>query len=139
MAPDPALAFQAAQAVPEPVYILHGNVRFDESLLPQGVVNEERNPAPIPGYFRGHALSLEGFVTPFERPVQVQSVCYGPWCGGMGSDMRYLLFATKTDAGLVIEVDPCGGNAFQEPDRAMLDQMTACLQGTACAPRAPLR
>jgi len=132
IAPDPVMSFHQADEDPDPIFILHGQVIFDESLLPQGVVNETRDPDPIPGVFQGAALTRTGFNAPFESDVTVQSICAGPWCGGMASGAPYLMFVRDTAAGLVVEVNPCGGTVFQDPAVQVLDQMTHCIRGERC-------
>lgn len=137
--PDPVRTFQMANEAEDSYVVLYGTFGFDESLLPPGVQMGQMppDPAPIPARFDGHALTLDGFNGPVSRPVIVQPVCGGPWCGGMGANLPYLAFAKVTEAGYVVEVDPCGFGVFQQPDRATLAQMTACLRGDACEPSDP--
>jgi len=132
LAVDAVWAFQQAEADPDPIYIVHGQVSFDAALLPQGVMNEERTPDPIAGTINGMGLTRSGFNAPFDRDVLVQSQCAGPWCGRLAADTTYLMFVRQTPDALVIEVNPCGGTVFQDPTVAVLDQMTRCIRGDAC-------
>lgn len=132
MRPDVATTFNQMNEVPEDVYVLRGTLAFDESLLPQGVINEERNPEPIQGFFRGRGLSLDGFTSRFESPVVVQSICYGPWCGSVGAGEELITFAKVMGDDIVIEVDPCGSTVFYEPTPDMVDALTACIRGERC-------
>jgi len=132
MPPDLATTFNRMNEVPEDVYVLRGKLDFDESLLPQGVVNEERHPAPISGTFAGEALTREGFVSRFVSPVIVQSVCYGPWCGGVGSGEDLITFAKVVDGAVVVEVDPCGSTVFYDPTPKMESDLISCIRGETC-------
>ena len=132
MRPDPVQSFHRATEVPEPIYILHGRLTFDESLLPVGMVNTPREPAPIPARFEGMGLTLNGFTSRFERQVVLQSICFGPWCGREVSGEDSLLFAKVVGDQIIIESDPCGGNVFYDPTQDVLDQMTSCIRGEVC-------
>lgn len=139
MRPDPVAAFQRALDAPERFYVLYGTISFDESLLPQGVVNRQRDPLPILGSYSGDGLTMGGFQPTTLSDVIVQSICAGPWCGRMASGVDHLMFAKQTDAGLVIAVGPCGGTAFADPTQDVLDQMVQCIRGEACEPADPFR
>ena len=132
--PDVAARYQRAEEVPEPVYILRGVLNFDEGLMPQGVVNAERNPAPVPAYFKGKGLTLVGFTARYERPVTLQPICFGPWCGNAVAGQEAIVFATVTGDDVVIEVDPCGGSVFYDPTEDMARILQTCLQGGPCNP-----
>lgn len=132
MRPDVATTFNQMNEVPEDVYVLRGTLDFDESLLPQGAVNEERTPEPIQATFNGNGLTLEGFTSSFGSPVVVQSICYGPWCGGVGSGKDLITFAKVIDDDIVIEVDPCGSTVFYEPTQSMIEDLKSCIRGGKC-------
>ena len=127
--PDVVSSFQRAEEVPEDVYLLKGTLRFDPSLLPEGVINEERNPPPIPARFEGQALNRNGFTTPYARSVTLQPLCFGPWCGSAQPGQEAIMFATVRGADLVIAASPCGGQIFYEPTRQMEQQLIACMNG----------
>ena len=130
--PDVATTFLRMNEVPEDVYVLRGTLEFDESLLPQGVVNEERDPVLIPAMFIGKGLTLEGFTSRFERPVTVQTGCYGPWCGSAASGEELITFAKVLGEDIVIEVDPCGTTTFYQPTESMVDSVVSCIRGEKC-------
>lgn len=132
MRADVTTTFNLMNEVPEDVYVLHGVLDFDESLLPQGVINEGRNPDPIPGRFEGLGLTLNGFTSTFDRPILVQSVCYGPWCGSVTAGEELIVFAKVLGEDVVVEVDPCGTTAFSDPTPDMEDTLTSCIRGEAC-------
>lgn len=137
--PDPVAAYQNALDAPERYYVLHGALSFDEALLPQGLVNDRAQPQPFAAVFSGEGLTQDGFKPTSLRDVVIQSSCAGPWCGRMRADTPHLMFAKETDAGLVIEVGPCGGAVFAAPTPKMLDQMVQCIRGQACVPADPFR
>lgn len=139
MRPDPVAAYQHALDAPDRFYVLHGQVAFDADLLPQGMVNVPRDPAPIAGVFSGAGLTRDGFKPTTLRDVTIQSSCAGPWCGRMRADTPHLMFAKLTDDGIVIEVGPCGGAVFPAPTSDMLDQMVQCIRGGPCVPADPFR
>lgn len=132
MRPDVAGSFIAAESIPEPVYILRGTLHFDESLMPQGVINEERNPAPVPAEFRGKGLTQSGFSVDFSRSLELQPLCFGPWCGNAVAGQEAIIFATVHPDTLRVEVSPCGGNIFYDPTPQMETVLAACLRGEAC-------
>ena len=134
MRPDPVAAYQHALDAPERFYVLHGQLSFDEELFPQGLINDRAQPLPFAGVFRGDGLTREGFKPTSLSDVVIQSSCAGPWCGRMAANAPHLMFAKETDAGLVIEVGPCGGAVFAAPTPEMLDQMVQCIRGEACVP-----
>ncbi len=137
---DPVRTFQTVNEAEESYVALYGTFVFDTSLLPPGVMMGQPaapEPAPIPVRFTGKALSLDGFTGTVSRPVILQPLCAGPWCGGMASDTLALAFAKVTDAGYVVEADPCGFALFPEPGPDTLAQMTACMRGDTCEPSDP--
>ena len=132
MRPDVATTFNRMHEVPEDVYVLRGVLEFDESLLPEGVVNEERFPDPIAGTFKGKGLTLDGFTARFESDVTVQSVCFGPWCGSLASGIEVITFANVIGDDIIIEANPCGSNVFPSPTQEMADALQSCIRGEAC-------
>ena len=135
MRPDLATTFLQMNEVPEDVYVLRGSLEFDESLLPQGVVNEPREPEPIPAMFKGKGLTLDGFTYRFERPVTVQPVCYGPWCGSAVSGEEMITFGKVVAGAVIVEVNPCGTTTFYEPTQTMVDSVVGCIRGDRCEPK----
>ncbi|WP_438956567.1 hypothetical protein [Cognatiyoonia sp.] len=135
MRPDVATTFLQMNEVPEPVYVLRGTFEFDESLQSQGVVNEPRDPDPIPATFTGHGLTLDGFTSRFLRPVIVQPVCYGSWCGSMAAGEEVITFAKGVGDDIVLEANPCGSTVFYEPTQTMIDDLVSCIRGNRCEPK----
>ncbi|SEW45544.1 hypothetical protein SAMN04488515_3350 [Cognatiyoonia koreensis] len=132
--PDPVRSFQQFKDAPEAYHILYGTLSFDENLMPQGVVNEERNPPPVTAQFVGKGLTSEGFSVDLDRAITLQPICAGPWCGSIASDVPYLMFAQVEGPAITLAIPACGGTAFADPTVADLDQMTRCLTGGSCSP-----
>ena len=131
---DPIRNFREAQAAPESYHILHGRLRFDRSLMPRGVSDDPGvAPNPVDAQFEGFALGSEGFTTPVEAEVVLQSTCAGPYCGTFGPG-EALLFAEITEAGYLVRIGPCGGGAFDQVNQDTLDGLAACLRGEGCGP-----
>lgn len=135
--PDVARTFNNANDIVEPVYILRGTLTFDERLMPQGVVNEPRDPAPVPALFKGLGLTLDGFTARFERPVTLQPQCAGPWCGSAVSGQEAIVFATVLGDDILINVGACGGQIFYDPTPQMEATLTSCIRGEACVSPVP--
>ena len=131
---DPMRDFQEAQDAPESYHILHGRLSFDPSLMPQRVSNDPGvTPNPVDAQFDGFALGPEGFTTPVEAEVVLQSTCAGPYCGTFGPG-EALLFAEITEAGYLVRIGPCSGGAFDQVNQDTLDGLAACLRGEGCGP-----
>ena len=129
MRPDPVRTFKQIEDIPTPYYVLYGTLDFDASKQPRGVINKERNPAPIPAQFSGFGLNTNGFTTPYNAQVTLQPTCAGPWCGSQTPDVKSLFFAKVEGDSVTITAGPCGGTAFADPSAAMLADMTACMNG----------
>ena len=131
---DPIRDFREAQAAPESYHVLHGRLSFDPSLMPHGMSDDPGvAPNPVDAQFEGFALGPEGFTTPVEAEVTLQSTCAGPYCGTFGPG-EALLFAQITEAGYRVEIGPCGGGAFDQVSEEVLDQFAACLRDGSCGP-----
>ena len=118
---DLARSLAKAAASPAPFAILHGRLDFDEALMPAPFEERLRDPAAVPARFEGRALGPEGFGPGERRDVTIRPTCAGPWCASLptGRD-RLLLACLAPDGSLAVEVGPCGGTAFPEPDAADL-------------------
>lgn len=136
--PDAVRTYTTLEADEATYYVLYGTLDFDATKQPQGVVNEERDPAPIAARFTGNGLSGTGFDRPFTRDVTVQPLCAGPWCGNAPVNVASLMFGKVVGDDIIIEASPCGGTIFPEPSKAVRDSMTACMAG-ACVSAQPLK
>jgi len=132
--PEPAVTFTRLKDVPESYYVMHGTLTFNQSQMPEGVVNQRRTPLPVRATFTGKGLTNDGFNAALNRTITIQPICLGPWCGSLETGQDYLVFAKVVSNDIVLEVGPCGGSAFPNPTRATLDEMTVCMNVGACAP-----
>jgi len=132
--PDPANSFAQFRDSADAYYIMHGTLTFDQSLMPQGVQNNPRDPDPLPANFVGNGLTADGFTVPLDRQITLQPICAGPWCGTLESGTDYLIFARALDDGISLDIDPCGVHAFPNPSQETRDKMAVCLNGGPCAP-----
>ena len=127
---DPKRSFQQAADSEDTYYVLYGTLDFDAALLPQGVGTNDRGPAvPIPAIFNGHSLSPAGFASYYAGEMTLLPTCAGPWCGKHAPNVASLMFAKVADGTITIEASPCGGYIFPDPSKAVLDEMTACMNG----------
>ncbi len=130
-------AYQDAAASADMYIVVHGQLRFNPDNLPVPDMSQQDLIQPD-NIFRarlsGHFLTENGFTARFERRIDVNVQCFGPWCGGLSSGADYLMFLKETASGYLLETDPCGGFAFQEPQPATLDDMHQCLLGGECTP-----
>jgi hypothetical protein len=147
--PDPERSFAAAQGSADRYVVLHGRLDFDPARMPESgtpVPPWEPPPGyeppvgmpdvlapPVPARFEGFSLGLEGFTRPVSATVALLAACAGPWCGTMGPDATWLLFArVLPDGGYEVAVPACGGWAFENPSEAVLSRMAGCMRGEPC-------
>lgn len=136
MRPDPIETFKRIAAAPEDYFVLYGELTFDESLLPSGVLdNRIGAPGPISAQFDGLGLTRQGFTSSYVSPVTLEIGCAGPWCGSAASGVDALYFVRATDPPVTMVAGACGGMIFEKPPQAVLDMLTSCMQGGACSPQ----
>lgn len=136
MRPDPIETFKRIAAAPEDYFVLYGELTFDESLLPSGVLdNRTGAPGPIAAQFDGLGLTRQGFTSSYVSPVTLEIGCAGPWCGSAASGVDALYFVRATDPPVTMVAGACGGMIFEKPPQAVLDMLTSCMQGGACSPQ----
>ena len=132
--PDPAMTFNHVASVPEPWFILLGELTFDEALLPEpDLSNPDQSYAPIPASFRGKGLTKAGFTSEYVSPVQVQIECAGPWCGSAVSGGEALYFVRADSDPATIVASPCGEYVFPDPTPEVIDRLTGCINAGLCA------
>lgn len=138
--PGPVQSFQMAQDSPDRYIVLYGSLSADPALFPpsDGSLTPQLpsilDPAPVPASFTGHSLTREGFTRDASGPLLLQPTCAGPWCGGPPGRGPLLAFARLTEAGPVIEIDPCRTWVYPLPSLAVLELLAACMRGEACGP-----
>ena len=102
--------------------------------LPQPDMKTQKSPqrTVIPARFKGHSLSKAGFVTAFDRPVDLVVRCAVVWCGGGKSGENLVAFVEKTETGYALEVGPCGGRAF-EASAKNVSRAKQCMTSGNCS------
>jgi hypothetical protein len=132
--PDVTATYAEAQNSPEAYVVLLGEFSFNTRLLPgdaDPVKQHIDRSTSIPAQFRGHALSTNGFTTPYNIPVTLEIGCIASWCGGMSPNQEVLAFVRQTETGHSLDVGACPFFVFQ-PDANMQTRVTQCMQGGPC-------
>lgn len=135
-------AYNDAAKSDDAYVVVHGTLRFDESKLPKVDWDRQEDVKPdnfLTGRIDGQSLTRAGFTAQFVRDIDINVQCYGPWCSGLTGGAEYLVYLKKVGDGYLLEANPCGGMAFQDPGAATLSKVTACLQGKRCDPDLPQR
>ncbi|UWQ90709.1 hypothetical protein K3727_18380 [Rhodobacteraceae bacterium M382] len=132
-------AYLEAAASKSNFVVVDGQLTFDDSLLPTtDWENQQQTPeqSRIPARIQGQSLSRAGYLTPFASDITLEVLCYGPWCAGATDGARYVMFLEQRPDGYVLQVNPCGGFAFDAGKGEAAKQVLQCHQGGRCAPRA---
>lgn len=135
-------AYNDAAKSDDAYVVVHGTLRFDESKLPKVDWDRQEDVKPdnfLSGRIDGQSLTRAGFTAQFVRDIDINVQCYGPWCSGLTNGADFLVYLKKVGDDYLLETNPCGGFAFQDPDRAILSKVTACLNGKRCDPDLPRR
>lgn len=128
-------AYHDAAKSDDAYVVAHGKLSFDESKLPKVDWERQEDTKPdnfLSGRFQAKSLTRKGFSSPFEREIDINIQCMGPWCGGLANGVEYLVFLKRDGDRYVLETNACGGFAFAEPTQATLSEITACMQGKRC-------
>lgn len=115
--------------------IVIGRFDFDATGMPKpGAATdpEQQNPTYLPARFSGQRLTAQGFVTPLEMNVSLELRCLGPWCGSLKPGTKVVAFLRQHTQGWVVEIGPCGGMVWPEPDADILRRLTDCQNGADC-------
>jgi hypothetical protein len=151
---DAARVYARAAGSEDTYIVVHGTLTFDESRLPKTDWHNQHKTPPntlIPARLEGKALTPEGFVAPFNRPITFNVQCLGPWCASAESDTDYLAFLRRTDGQpgngtsghsdfadrYQLDVNACGGMGFANPSGHTLETVVACFRGGPCKPHRP--
>lgn len=134
LAPDVMRSYAEAAASEKEYVVVHGTLSFDEAQLPpEDLLQNDKPPeTDIPARLSGTYLTEAGFEETFDRPVTLRALCLGPWCGRPASGSDYLAFLEKAGDGFLLEINPCGGFEFADPDTAMLDKVAQCFRTGDC-------
>ncbi|MCZ4352493.1 hypothetical protein O4H61_08190 [Roseovarius aestuarii] len=132
---DPPLLFKRVHLAAESYVAVYGTLTFDPALLPK-TDWEAQHSTPqdtrIPAVMSGHSLDQNGFKTPFEAPVTLRVLCFGPWCAQPPANQPVMGFVQQNEGSFTLTTDPCGGDAFFQPSSEMLQQIHTCFIGGDC-------
>ena len=126
--PDAEATFDRAAAAEETYYVALGRFAFDGDATP----GPNGRPRSLAARFDGIGLTRDGFTAPFARTVTLDITCAGPWCGGLAAGREMLVFLEQRPDGLHLTLPPCGGTAFETPDKALLDRIATCFRQGVC-------
>ncbi|UWQ13847.1 hypothetical protein K3556_13060 [Aliiroseovarius sp. M344] len=134
-------AFQDAAKSSDDYVVVLGNLSFDEKHLPQVDWNRQEDVKPdnyLTGRIAGKSLTRSGFTNAFQRQIDINVQCFGPWCGGLSTG-RTLVFLKRKDRAYLLETNPCGGFAHGDPSNETLNKIEACMRGERCDADLPRR
>lgn len=135
---DVAATYHEAADSDDRFMIVLGEMRFDESLLPKTDLANQNDTPPdtrVPARLKGQALTHSGFLHPYDEEIVLNAQCFGPWCAGAVSGMRYLAFVNLDRDRPEVTVTPCGGFAFGAPSADLEKQVLQCHNGGTCEPK----
>lgn len=124
---------EAAKSDDDYVAVL-GELSFNPARLPKrhGARQQKAGSAHVlTGRVVGKSLTRNGFTTPFERKIDINVQCVGPWCGRLIQG-RNLVFLKRKHGTYLLDANLCGGFAFAQPSEAMLDRIKTCTSGGPC-------
>ena len=136
LAPDVARTFTELDRAEETYVVVHGTLTFNEDGLPKtDWENQLDTPQStvLPARLSGTSLTATGFTAPFDRSIDFDVQCAGPWCASAVSGTDVLAFVEFRDGGYVLSLDPCYGNGFFEPSEADVQSAVSCMKGGACS------
>lgn len=131
--PDVAASFTAAVQSEARYTVLWGRFSFTQDTA-TAPTREGQAPDPFVVHFQGQGLSANGFVDVSPRNITIAIGCAGPWCGSFAPETEALAFVERTADGDVLRVGPCAQWVFQDPSRADIAKVEACMHGDACDP-----
>ena len=137
MPPDVATSYTFAADSEDAYVVLWGELAFDPPALPPQPddPNQPMPAQPVMGEFSGKSLIGDGSFRPFESPILIEPVCFGPWCAvypESGTEM--MIFALQEASGLRFVTDPCGTTMVPAPSSRDIERVQACHRGGACEP-----
>lgn len=128
MRPDAARAFQEYAAADETYSVLMGT--FDFTAPPPQEFSNDAVGQSVTARFTGQGLAADGFGRVAPMDVTLETLCFGPWCGGFPrSGENVLAFVEHTPDGYVARLGPCGGTLF---DVQTASVVASCMRGNTC-------
>ncbi|WP_293573595.1 hypothetical protein [Phaeobacter sp.] len=126
-----------AEASDRAFLVVAGTLHFDQSALPQAPAQDPNNVPPetaIAARLAGAQLTSKGFSQPVDLALTLNIRCLGPWCGSAEDGQSYLAFVEQRPTGLVLDMRPCGGAGFADPEGTAAAEVLTCHQGGPCVP-----
>lgn len=130
---DVSGSFAAASQAESRYTVLWGNFSFTQDTAAAPTRDGEA-PDPFTVHFRGKGLSANGFIDVAPREITVAISCAGPWCGSFAPETNALAFVERTADGDFLPVGPCPQWIFENPSRADIAKVEACMRGDTCEP-----
>ena len=112
MAPDAVRLYEQARDSEDTFVAVRG--RIDLSEPARAPDPDTETPATTHAVMSGYALTSHGFGAVFNRPIQIEATCFGPWCGSAeGFEGEQLaMLKVGDDTAYTLAADPCGGAAM---------------------------
>lgn len=133
-APDITRDYAKAANSDEVFILVKGDLHFDESALPGKSGNRaahQPDSVDIQAWLSGQSLTRDGFTKPFERDVILRVSCLGMWCGGTANG-PHLAFLKQDGRQWILQLGPCPGMTYPDPDPKQLETVQACFDGAPC-------
>ncbi|MCK8464689.1 hypothetical protein MUY35_12585 [Aliiroseovarius sp. S1339] len=129
-------AYRDAAKSSDDYVVVLGDLRFDTRKLPKVDWNNQEDTKPdnhLTGRITGKSLTRKGFTNAFERQIDINVQCLGPWCAGLAQG-THLVFLKRENGAYLLETNPCGGFAHGDPTPAVLKKIEGCMRGERCDP-----
>lgn len=135
-APDVRQNYQNAKASPHNYYIFKGEITLPEGSI---AIAKDANGMPVAAtevnaVLNGNSLGPYGKETPFNHPATLEVECALDWCGKIDSNITALAFVREDRGYYFVELGPCGGDVFPNPDASQISKVQMCLNGESCEP-----
>lgn len=134
--PSVERSYRSAAESPWDFVIAVGALRVDgPSVPPEGAVAFEGDINRMQGYmqpaaFAGEFFTGQGFDAERAVPIAVEVSCIAAWCGSFETVESGLFFLrADADGSYALEVGPCGGSVFADPNEHTLFLIVECHNG----------
>jgi len=130
--PDIERSYGEVAASDDSYVVVQGRLTLNEKKLPKSHSQATPEVVLVKAHLTGKSLGRTGFAVPFERDVTLEVACFGPWCGTAKNGEEILAFVRRDRGRYVVEVSPCGGRVFTNPQPKMLRQVEQCFIAGSC-------
>ena len=114
-----------------------GRLTFDEDRLPKVDWNNQQDTPSqtlLPAHIEGHAWNGHAVAAPFDRNIELEVLCAGPWCAGAESGSIVLGILEQTQTTYRLSTHPCGGMLFSGEAVDLKKRVRVCLTEHDCQP-----